>query len=202
MKIYALLLVIALSDVSVCSAAPIHKLDVASYLAQFSTSFGKSERKVLSPLGLLVQYAYRMDMQTSFFGNFSTLHSGQGSILNGISGGIDYAIFGGQPHSYIIQKNTGFNYSFPIRIGLFSGFTIRGYDLTPLYPGAAKFSLAQNVPDKGFILGFEPGISVEGILSGRFKYSACVSYTFPHFITNSEQKGRIISMSTGIGTQL
>gem|GEM_PF-5799370 len=147
-------------------------------------------------------YNYRPDMSLSGFGNYSMLSSGKGILLQGISGGVNYAIWGGQTQTHIFTNNTVFLYSFPIRIGIYAGATLRSYDFNSLNTSARRFSLLQTVPDTGLLLGIEPGINIEGVVFGRFYYTAQTAYVLPYFISNSKQSGRIISLSAGFGASL
>jgi hypothetical protein len=182
------------------SAATIQKINLNSYIANFTTSLGNSTRQVFSPLGFQVAYNYRTDMIFSLFGNYSMLSSGKGILLQGISGGLDYSLFGGQGQSFIFPKNTAFVYSFPLRVGIYTGLTVRGYDLSSLRVSGRKFSIVRAVPDSGQLIGLETGIGLEGTFAKGFFYSAQTSYVVPYFITQSDQKGQIISVSAGMGT--
>ncbi len=179
----------------------VHRLFLSNYSALFATEFETDKRQVISPLGGQVDYSFRNDMRYSYFGQYTVLSSGTAILLHGLSAGIDAAIWGGQRQSWKFPANTLFTYSFPFRVGLQCGASIKSYNLSSLNTSAKKNPLVQTVPEQGMLVSLAPGLSAEGRVWGRLSYTSRAVVEFPYFLSKSQQKGSIISLSLGLGTR-
>lgn len=179
-----------------------HEIEVSNYVGFFRTSISNGpEVQILSPIGGQIGYAYHIKYTSSMFAQYNVLSTGKSIIMHGLNYGYEYAFFGGHNRTISIPRNTAIATIVPRRASAFSALAFRLHNLDGIVVPSNSV-LRPTVPLKGRFVGVDLGIGYEESLANRFRFSLRTSVLIPKFLGQENQKGFLITLTSGVGATL
>lgn len=176
----------------------VDQLAVSNKMVYFDTKLGDETASMVSLAGVGFSYAYRPNFFSSVYADYSAVTGNNVILLNGFSGGFDYAIFGGSNYRDDINGQALFAYNFPLRIGALIGGTFQNYNLGNI-TSEQRLSNKKRLASSGRFFGAELGFSFEFALTQAVYLSGKTSFAAPFFSSDSDQTGRLFALYCGLG---
>jgi hypothetical protein len=200
---------IVCAAVGLCAIAPCNnaiaegnnQFSITNKSVYFQSQLETDAAKAMSPLGMELGYAYRSGFFTSLFANYGAVIGAQKILLHGFSGGIDYALLGGQSTTEQLSGHTLYKFAFPYRLGVSLAATMQTYNLGEVTT-KQTISYKKVLPSEGSLIGTEIGTSLEIPLSESSVFVTKATYIAPIFTSESKQKGMLMCLNLGLGILL